>query len=101
MLYMEVLLIMKKPLLSKIEIRTWISIKATKEPNARRKMEGNKDFENYLSNNYLWSSYCVLGSDDLKMKIPLEAHSLCGGGRYQLLQYIMINSCKFAAELNF
>lgn len=37
-----------------------------KEPNARRKTEGNKDFKN-LFNNCLWSSYCILSSDDLKI----------------------------------
>lgn len=51
-------------------------------------MEENKDYEVYLSNSDLWSSYCVSGSNDLMMnKILVEAHSLCGGGRYQLPQY--------------
>lgn len=72
----------------KIEITTLNSIKITKESNAGREMEENKDYEVYLSNSDLWSSYCVSGSNDLMMnKILVEAHSLCGGGRYQLPQY--------------
>lgn len=67
-----------------LEHRIRLKAKA-KELNARRKLEGNKDFKN-LSNNCLWGSYCVLSSDDLKInKISLEAHSLCGGDRHKLL----------------
>lgn len=62
-----------------------------KETNAKRNTEGNKDFKN-LSNTCIWSSYCVLSCDDLKInKIPLEAHSLSGGEGYKLLWYNMVS----------
>lgn len=55
-----------------------------KEPNARRKTEGNKDFKN-LFNNCLWSSYCILSSDDLKIKNTLGISQFVQGRQIQII----------------